>query len=99
MPGVVVDTSVLIPLILPASHSTRLFLRLEAVGWHIVVSPQILAETREKMKTKRATHQWLKLSEAEIDHFLDLVLPGRTRRAQFGRHCAMLSTAYAADSR
>jgi putative PIN family toxin of toxin-antitoxin system len=79
MPSVVFDTSVLIPLILPASWSTRLFLRLEAASWQIVVSPQILDETREKMKTKRSTRRWLKLSDAEIDRFLDVILPGKTR--------------------
>jgi predicted nucleic acid-binding protein len=31
------------------------------------------------MKTKRSTRQWLKLSEAEIDQFLDVALPGKTR--------------------
>jgi putative PIN family toxin of toxin-antitoxin system len=80
MPSVVFDSSVLIPLFLPASRSTRLFLRLETAGWHVVVSPQIVDETREKMKTKRSVRQWLKLSESEIDRFLDVVLPGKTRR-------------------
>jgi putative PIN family toxin of toxin-antitoxin system len=79
MPSVVFDTSVLIPLILPASRSTRLFLRLEAAGWQVVVSPQILKETREKLKTKRSVRQWLQLSDADIDQFLDVVLPGKTR--------------------
>jgi putative PIN family toxin of toxin-antitoxin system len=79
MPSVVFDSSVLIPLILPASHSTRLFLRLEIAGWHVVVSPQILRETREKMSTKKSLRQWLKLSDAAIHQFLDVVLPGKTR--------------------
>jgi putative PIN family toxin of toxin-antitoxin system len=79
MPNVVFDSSVLIPLILEASRSTHLFLRLEIAGWHIVVSPQILRETREKMKTKQSLRRWLKLSEADIDQFLDVVLPGKTR--------------------
>lgn len=79
MPSVVFDSSVLIPLILPASRSTRLFLRLEAAGWPVVVSPQILSEVREKMKTKQSVRKWLKLSEPEIDRFLDVVLPGMTR--------------------
>jgi predicted nucleic acid-binding protein len=80
MPSVVFDTSVLIPLILPASRSTRLFLRLEAAGWQVVVSPQILKETREKLKTKRSVRQWLQLSVADIDQFLDVVLPGKHER-------------------
>lgn len=79
MPVVVFDSSVLIPLILEASRSTRLLLRLEAAGWHVVASPQILRETREKMKTKQSLRRWLKLSDAEIDQFFDVVLPGKTR--------------------
>jgi predicted nucleic acid-binding protein len=31
------------------------------------------------MKTKRSVRQWLKLSESDIDRFLDVVLPGKTR--------------------
>ena len=31
------------------------------------------------MKTKPSLRQWLKLSEADIDQFLDIVLPGKTR--------------------
>jgi predicted nucleic acid-binding protein len=31
------------------------------------------------MKTKRSVRQWLKLSDAEIDQFLDVILPGKTR--------------------
>jgi predicted nucleic acid-binding protein len=80
MPSVVFDSSVLIPLILLASRSTRLLLRLETAGWHVAVSPQIVGETPEKMKTTRSVRQWLKLSESEIDRFLDVVLPGKTRR-------------------
>jgi predicted nucleic acid-binding protein len=31
------------------------------------------------MKTKRSVRQWLKLSDADINQFLDVVLPGKTR--------------------
>lgn len=79
MPIVVFDTSVLIPLVLKASHSTRLFLRLREAGWHVAVSPQIMAETREKMETKRSVRVWLKMSDEEINRFLDQDLPGKTR--------------------
>jgi len=79
MPTVVFDTSVLIPLILKASRSTRLFSRLRAAGWHVAVSPQIVAETREKMETKRSVREWLKMSDEEINTFLDQDLPGKTR--------------------
>ena len=77
-PVVVFDTNVIIPLIIEASHSTRLFLRLTAADWRIAVSPQVLAETRAKMKTKRSVRQWLKMSEKQIDTFLDVSLPGMT---------------------
>jgi predicted nucleic acid-binding protein len=79
MPSVVFDTSVLIPLILETSRSTRIFLRLEIAGWPIVVSPSILNETREKMQSKKSLRKWLKLSDAQIDQFLDVILPGKTR--------------------
>ncbi len=77
-PVVVFDTNVIIPLILEASHSTRLFLRLTKAEWRIAASPQLLAETRAKMKTKRSVRQWLKMSEEQIDIFLDVTLPGIT---------------------
>ena len=77
-PVVVFDTNVIIPLIVKASRSTRLFLRLASAEWRIAVSPQLLAETREKMKTKRSVRQWLKMSEEEIDTFLDDNLPAMT---------------------
>jgi hypothetical protein len=80
MPCAVFDTSVLIPLILKASRSTRLFLRLEAAGWWVAVSPQIVAETRDKMQTKRSVREWLKVSDEQIDEFLNTVLPGKTVR-------------------
>lgn len=75
----VFDTSVLIPLILEASASTRLFLRLQAAGWHVAISPQIMAEARRKMETKQSVRQWLKMSDEEISRFLDHDLPGKTR--------------------
>ena len=76
---VVFDTNVLIPLVLTASRSTRLLSRLRAAGWHVAVSPQILAEVREKMLTKEPLRQWLELSAAEISAFLNRDLPGKTR--------------------
>ncbi len=48
---VVFDTNVLIPLILEASRSTRLFRRLRTSGHKIATSPEILEEVREKMLT------------------------------------------------
>ena len=80
MPTVVFDSSVLIPLIIKASHSTRLYLRLDAAGWQVAVSPQILAETREKMETKQSVRQWLKMSDDQISYFLDEVLPSWTTK-------------------
>ena len=63
MPIVVFDSSVLIPLIVKAGRSTRLVLRLEAAGWQVAVSPQLMAETREKMETKRSVREWLKMTD------------------------------------
>ena len=77
MPTVVFDSSVLIPLIIKASHSTRLLLRLERAGWEVALSPQILAETRQKMETKQSVQKWLKMSDEQISLFLDEVLPSR----------------------
>jgi len=76
---VVFDTNVLIPLVLPASLSTRLLDRLRAAGWHVAASPQILAEVRDKMLSKPSLRKWLELSDAEIANFLDQDLPGKTR--------------------
>ena len=78
-PVVVFDTSVLIPLILEASASTRLFLRLQAAGWRVALSRQIIAEARRKMEMKRSVRQWLKVSDEEISRFLDHDLPRKTR--------------------
>jgi putative PIN family toxin of toxin-antitoxin system len=76
---VVFDTSVLIPLVLEASLSTRLLDRLRLAGWHVALSPQILAEARDKMLTKPNLRKWLALSDVEITEFLDQDLPGKTR--------------------
>ena len=56
MPGsvVVFDTNTLIPLILPASLSTRLFSRLNRAGWVIAASPHILLEVADKLRTKES---------------------------------------------
>ena len=54
-PGIAVwDASVLIPLILPRSKSTALFLRLERAGWIVAATPAILDEVRQKLQTKAA---------------------------------------------
>lgn len=73
---VVFDSSVLIPLILRASQSTRLFFRLDAAGWKIVASPQLFAEVEEKLRTKDSLRKWLQLTDDEIDEFLNVGLPG-----------------------
>lgn len=70
-PIVVFDTNVLIPLILPASRSTRLFSRLQTAGWTVALSPQILAEVRDKTRNREPLRRWLKSSEQEIEQFLE----------------------------
>ena len=69
---VVFDTNVLIPLALPSgrSQSTRLLSRLRAAGHLVAVSPAILREVAEKMRTKRSLREWLALSDEEIEQFI-----------------------------
>lgn len=69
-PVVVFDTNVLVLLILEASHSTRLFLRLDAADWEIAASPQILMEAADKLRTKESLRKWLDLPEERIELFL-----------------------------
>jgi len=70
--NVVFDTDVLIPVILGRrSRSARLFSRLEAAGWRVATSPQILLEVRDKMMTKETLRQWLQRSDEEIEQFVD----------------------------
>jgi hypothetical protein len=72
---IVFDTNVLIPLILPASLSTALFIRLESAGWHVATTPQILDEVRDKLLHSASLRKWLKLSDQEIDEFAVSDLP------------------------
>lgn len=67
---VVFDTNVLIPLSIPASRSNRLLGRLNAVGYKVAVTPQILAEVRDKMYHKPELRKWLNLSDEKIARFL-----------------------------
>jgi uncharacterized protein len=68
---VVFDANVLIPLIIPHSRSTRLFLRLLAAEINVAVTPSILEEVREKMLTKPDLRQWLGLmDDTQIDQFV-----------------------------
>jgi len=71
---VVFDTNVLIPVILQASRSARLFSRLEQAGHEVATSPQILQEVRETMLTKESLRKWLNTSDEEIEAFL-VILP------------------------
>lgn len=81
---VVFDSDVLIPMILEASRSARLFARLRAADHAVAVSPLILDEVREKMLTKPRLRDWLNLPDEKITAFLDdlaticLVVPGHT---------------------
>lgn len=68
---VVFDTNVLIPMLIPASRSTRLFLRLLDAGAHVAVTPQILAEVDEKLQTKESLRKWLGVSDKDIQQFLE----------------------------
>ena len=68
---VVFDSSVVIPLIVPASRSTRLFRRLRAAGFRVVLSPFIVGEVEQKMRHKVGLRDWLDLSDEEIEGFLN----------------------------
>ena len=72
MPNTVVvfDSNTLIPLIIPASRSTRLFSRLNAAGWEIAASPHILLEVADKLRTKESLRKWLDLPDDTIELFL-----------------------------
>ncbi len=68
---VVFDTSVLITLPVAASLSTRLFQRLEAAGWKVAASPQILLELADKLHTKESLRTWLAVPDDQIEVFLN----------------------------
>jgi putative PIN family toxin of toxin-antitoxin system len=68
---VVFDADVLIPMIIEASRSARLFSRLEAAGHEVVISPQIVDEVAEKMRTKEPLRRWLRLSDDKIEAFVN----------------------------
>jgi putative PIN family toxin of toxin-antitoxin system len=68
---VVFDSDVLIPMIIEASRSAHLFSRLDAAGHQIAVSPQIIEEVAEKLRTKASLRKWLDLSDDRIEQFLD----------------------------
>lgn len=70
---VVFDTNVLIPLILDASFSTRIFRRLTAAAHRVVASPAILEELNSKLRTKASLRKWLDLSDEIIEEFIDLL--------------------------
>src|SRR3972149_5900809 len=67
---VVFDTNVLIPLIVPASHSTHLFQRLDAAGWEVAASPQLRAETANKLRTKPTLRRWVNMADDDVEEFL-----------------------------
>ena len=67
---VVFDTDVVIPMILPASRSARLFLRLTAAGHTVALSEPALEEVAEKLRTSDRVRQWLKLPNEDIETFL-----------------------------
>lgn len=67
---VVFDTNVVIPLSIGASRSTGLFSRLRAAGHRVAISPQILAEVGETMRTRESLRRWLRQTDEEIESFL-----------------------------
>lgn len=69
-PIVVFDTNVLIPMVLTASRSPRLFLRLDAAGWEVAATPQLLAEVEDKLRNDASLRAWLRASDDDIDQFV-----------------------------
>jgi putative PIN family toxin of toxin-antitoxin system len=67
---VVFDSSVLIPLILPASLSAALMDRLSRAGHQVALSPPILDEVAEKLHTKKNLRDWLELPDKDIEQFI-----------------------------
>jgi putative PIN family toxin of toxin-antitoxin system len=69
-PVVVFDTSVLIPLILPASRSTALIRRLHASGWRVALSEPVYEELAGKLRSSDSLRRWMQRSDDEISQFL-----------------------------
>lgn len=67
---VVFDSSVLIPVIIKASRSARLFWRLLDAGHEVAISPALFDEVADKVRTKQTLRDWLNLSEKQIEQFL-----------------------------
>ena len=80
---VVFDSDVLIPLILPASRSTRLLARLRSAGHKVALAPLILDEVADKLRTSKKLRKWLQLPDKDIEQFLSdlprlcLLIPGQ----------------------
>jgi putative PIN family toxin of toxin-antitoxin system len=68
---VVLDANVVIPLIVPASRSTRVLHRLVESGHEVVISTAILLEVQEKLLTKKTLRKWLRVSDEEIESFVE----------------------------
>ena len=82
---VVFDSNVLIPLILSASLSTRLFYRLDAAGWELAATPQLLAEVADKLRTKQSLRKWLAATDDDIEDFIQVRLANMLTMKRGGR--------------
>jgi len=67
---IVFDTSVLAPLILPASRSTVLFDRLRSAAHRVALTEPIYDELEEKLLTNVRLRSWMQRSDEEIAQFL-----------------------------
>jgi putative PIN family toxin of toxin-antitoxin system len=67
---IVFDTSVLIPLILPASRSTVLFHRLRSNGHRVAFTEPVYAELEDKLRRRETLRRWMQRSDDEISQFL-----------------------------
>lgn len=69
-PFVVLDVNVLIPLLLPASKSTRPLKRLHAQRFRVATTPAPLADVEGKLRTKQSLRKWLGVDDQRVTRFL-----------------------------
>jgi putative PIN family toxin of toxin-antitoxin system len=71
---VVWDVNVLIPLMVPASLSSRLLERQTALDYRIAITPLIWEDVRRKLMTKESLRRWLGAGDEDVAHFLAKLL-------------------------
>lgn len=67
---VVLDVNVMIPLLIPASRSTRLVVKLAQHGIKAAATPALLADVERTLRTKPSLRKWLNVDDELISRFL-----------------------------